>query len=75
LNLAAALTVAAKEHGLTRIDAVGISADGARTSILQNESFHSEMADVATARAVRTPMEKNSTRRWPFIRSRHYRQP
>lgn len=59
-NLAAALTVAAKQHGLTRIDAVGISADGARTSILQNDSLRPRIADVATAQAVHTPMGRSS---------------
>ena len=60
-NLAATLTVAAKQHGFTRIDAVGISAGGARTSILQNDPLRPRIADVATAQAVRTPMERSSS--------------
>ncbi len=59
-NLAAALTVAAKTHGLTRIDAVAISADGSRTFAAQNGVGFKTYADVTTAQAVNTPVEKSS---------------
>jgi len=59
-NLAAALTVAAKTQGLTRIDAVALSEDGSRTFAAQNSSPLRKLADVATAQAVSTPIEQSS---------------
>ena len=59
-NLAAALTVAAKQQGMTRIDEVAISPDGARTSILQIDPVQPKGAQVATVQAVHTPMEQSS---------------
>ena len=60
-NLAAALVVAAKAQGLTRIDAVAISEDGSRTFAAQNTSPLRTLADVPTAQAVHTPIEQSST--------------
>jgi putative chitinase len=59
-NLAAALTVAAKTQGLTRIDAVALSEDGSRTFAAQNSSPLRKLADVATTQAVSTPIEQSS---------------
>jgi peptidoglycan hydrolase-like protein with peptidoglycan-binding domain len=59
-NLAAALTVAAKAQGLTRIDTVVLSEDGSRTFAAQNTSPLKTIAQVSTAQAVNTPMEKSS---------------
>ncbi len=59
-NLAAALTVAAKQQGMTRIDQIAISPDGARTSILQTDLVRPKVAQVVTALAVHTPMEQSS---------------
>ena len=58
-QLAAALTVAAKAQGLTRIDTVAISEDGARTFALQNAS-PKVMADVPTAQAAHTSIAQSS---------------
>lgn len=60
-NLAAALVVAAKAQGLTRIDTVAISEDGSRTFAVQDTSPIRVMADVPTAQAVHTPIEQSST--------------
>lgn len=59
-NLAAALVVAAKAHGLARIDAVGLSEDGSRTFAVQNHAGFKTYAVVATAQAVHTPMAESS---------------
>ncbi|OOG47799.1 hypothetical protein B0E50_10110 [Rhodanobacter sp. C01] len=59
-NLAAALTVAAKTQGLTRIDAVALSEDGSHTFAAQNSSPLRKLADVATAQAVSTPIEQSN---------------
>lgn len=61
-NLAANLAAEAKALGLTRIDSVAISEDGARTFAVQNESGVRRYADVTTAQAVRTPIEQSSLR-------------
>ncbi|MFK2905910.1 peptidoglycan-binding protein [Dyella ginsengisoli] len=61
-NLAASLAAAAKALGLTRIDAVAISEDGARTFAVQNDSGVRRYADVTTAQAVRTSIEQSSAR-------------
>jgi peptidoglycan hydrolase-like protein with peptidoglycan-binding domain len=59
-NLAAALAADAKAQGLTRIDAVAISEDGARTFAVQNERGVRRYADVTTAQAVQTSIEQSS---------------
>lgn len=59
-NLAAALTVAAKAQGLTRIDTVALSEDGSRTFAAQNTSPLKTIAEVSTAQAVSTPLENSS---------------
>ncbi|HEX5306564.1 MAG TPA: XVIPCD domain-containing protein, partial [Dyella sp.] len=61
-NLAANLAAEARALGLTRIDSVAISEDGARTFAVQNESGVRRYADVTTAQAVRTPIEQSSLR-------------
>jgi peptidoglycan hydrolase-like protein with peptidoglycan-binding domain len=61
-NLAAALAADAKAQGLTRIDAVAISEDGARMFAVQNDSGARRYADVTTAQAVRTTVEQSSGR-------------
>ncbi|HET6431807.1 peptidoglycan-binding protein [Dyella sp.] len=61
-NLAANLAAEAKAQGLTRIDTVAISEDGARTFAAQNDSGVRRYADVTTAQAVRTPIEQSSIR-------------
>ena len=61
-NLAADLAAEAKALGLTRIDSVAISEDGARTFAVQNDSGVRRYADVTTAQAVRTPIEQSSLR-------------
>lgn len=59
-SLAAALAVAAKAQGLTRIDTVAISEDGSRTFAAQNTSPLRTFADVPTAQAVHTSIEQSS---------------
>lgn len=59
-NLAAALAVAAKAQGLTRIDNVAISEDGSRTFAMQETSPIRAMASVSTAQAVNTSIEQSS---------------
>lgn len=61
-NLAAALAAAAKAQGLTRIDAVAISEDGARTFAVQNDGGVRRYADVTTAQAVQTSIGQSSAR-------------
>jgi peptidoglycan hydrolase-like protein with peptidoglycan-binding domain len=58
-NLAASVTVAAKAHGMTRIDAVAISEDGSRTFAAQNGAFK-QVAEVQTAAAVNTPVAQST---------------
>lgn len=61
-NLAASLAADAKAQGLTRIDAVAISDDGARTFAVQSDSGVRRYAHVNTAQAVQTPIEQSSVR-------------
>lgn len=61
-NLAATLAAEAKAQGLTRIDAVVISEDGARTFAVQNDQGIRRYADVTTAQAVKIPIEESSVR-------------
>ena len=60
INLAAALTVAAKAQGLTRIDAVAMNADGSRAFAAQEYTSYRTCADVATAHAVHTSVAQSS---------------
>lgn len=60
IQLAAALAVAAKAQGLTRIDTVAISEDGSRTFAAQNTLPLRTFADVPTAQAVHTSIEQSS---------------
>lgn len=59
-NLAAALAVAAKAQGLTRIDTVAISEDGSQTFAVQDTSPIRAMASVPTAQAVHTPIGQST---------------
>ncbi len=59
-NLAAALSVAAKAQGLTRIETVVISEDGSRTFAVQDTSPLKALASVSTAQAVSTSIEQSS---------------
>lgn len=61
-NLASCLAADAKAQGLTRIDSVAISEDGARTFAVQNDSGVRRYATVTTAEAVRVSMEQSSQR-------------
>ncbi len=61
-NLAASLAADAKAQGLTRIDAVAISEDGARTFAVQNDNGVRRYAHVTTAQAVQTPIGQSSAR-------------
>jgi peptidoglycan hydrolase-like protein with peptidoglycan-binding domain len=58
-NLAAALTVAAKHEGLSRIDQVALSEDGSRAFAVQNGAFK-QTAQVPTAEAVHTSVAQSS---------------
>jgi len=58
-NLAAALTVAAKHEGLTRIDQVALSDDGSHAFAVQNGVFK-QTAQVQTAEAVHTSIAQSS---------------
>lgn len=58
-NLAAALTVAAKYEGLTKIDQVALSDDGSRAFAVQNGAFK-QTAQVQTAEAVHTSIAQSS---------------
>ena len=58
-NLAAALTVAAKHEGLTKIDQVALSDDGSRAFAVQNGAFK-QTAQVQTAEAVHTSIAQSS---------------
>ncbi|MBB3227113.1 putative chitinase [Luteibacter sp. Sphag1AF] len=61
-NLAAALTVAAKRDGLSRIDHVSLSNDASRAYAVQGDmnSPLKRVADVPTQQAVNTPVEKST---------------
>lgn len=60
IRLAAALVSAAKTQGITRIDAVALSEDGARTFAVQNTKPTQTVAQLDTATAVATSVEKSS---------------
>ena len=60
INLAAALTVAAKAEGLTRIDSVAINADGSRAFAAQEHTSYRTCAEVATAHAIHTSVAQSS---------------
>jgi hypothetical protein len=61
-NLAASLAVEAKAHGLKRIDAVELSADGSRVYAAEQVIPRALMnvAEVDTAQAVKTPIEQST---------------
>jgi peptidoglycan hydrolase-like protein with peptidoglycan-binding domain len=59
-NLAAALTVAAKREGVTRIDQVVLNEDGSRAYAVQSDANHKHFAQVLTAEAVNTPVAQSS---------------
>ena len=58
-NFAAAVTVAARHEGLTRIDQVTLSEDGSRAFALQNDTL-GKFAHVQTAQAVHTSIAQSS---------------
>jgi hypothetical protein len=58
-NLAAALTVAAKHGGMTRIDQIALSEDGSRALAVQN-GVTKQLAHVETAEAVNTSIAQSS---------------
>jgi hypothetical protein len=60
-NLAAALVVAAKKEGMTRIDHVALSTDdGSRVFAVQSEAFAHKHANVPTLPSLNTPIDKSS---------------
>ncbi|HET6431805.1 peptidoglycan-binding protein [Dyella sp.] len=59
-RLAAAAVPAAKAQGLTRIDALTLSADGSRTFVTQHDAPMKRMAELSTSQAVATPVEQSS---------------
>ncbi|TCV97218.1 putative chitinase [Luteibacter rhizovicinus] len=61
-NLAAALTVAARREGMSKIDHVSLSDDASRAYAVQGDlnSPLKRVADVQTQQAVTTPVEKSS---------------
>ena len=59
-NLAMALAAESRAQDLTRIDTVAISEDGSRTFAVQNDAGIRRYADVATARAVHTPLAQSA---------------
>jgi peptidoglycan hydrolase-like protein with peptidoglycan-binding domain len=61
-QLAASLTVAARHEGMSRIDAVTLSADGSRAFAVQGaaDSPLRQIAHVQTAQAVNTSIEQSS---------------
>ncbi|MEO8778324.1 MAG: peptidoglycan-binding protein [Rhodanobacter sp.] len=60
INLAAALTVAAKAQGLTGIDSVAINADGSRALAAQEHTSYRTCAEVFTAHAIHTSVAQSS---------------
>lgn len=60
INAAAALVPAARAAGMTRIDDVALSEDGARTFAAQKDIGSSLYADVFTAEAVNTSVARSS---------------
>jgi len=65
-NLAAALTVAAKHQGITRIDQVALSKDGANAFAVQHGTLK-YTAQVQTATAVNTPIAQSSQALQPTV--------
>ncbi len=59
-NTAAALTVAAKAEGMSRIDSVMLSGDGSRIFAAQEGGPLRQVAEVSTAQAVNTPVMQSS---------------
>jgi peptidoglycan hydrolase-like protein with peptidoglycan-binding domain len=60
-NLAAALVVAAKKEGMTRIDHVALSTDGgSRVFAVQTDASVHKYADVPTLPSLNTPIDKSS---------------
>ncbi|HEV7123139.1 MAG TPA: glucosaminidase domain-containing protein [Rhodanobacter sp.] len=59
-NLAGALTVAAKQHGLSRIDEVAINEDGSRAFVAQHHTGYVTHAEVVTAEALKIPLAQSS---------------
>lgn len=61
-RLAAALTVAAHQKGMERIDHVALNDDATRIFAVQGDvhSPHKQVAEVNTAQAVATPMERSA---------------
>ncbi|WP_343125756.1 XVIPCD domain-containing protein [Dyella sp. AtDHG13] len=61
-NLAAALTTAARQQGLSRIDHVVLSEDGQRAYAVQGDlnSPFKRMAEVSTQEATATPIARSS---------------
>lgn len=59
-NLAGALTVAAKNRGLSRIDQLAINEDGSRAFVAQHHGGYSIQADVVVTEAIRTPLAQSS---------------
>lgn len=61
-NLAAALTVAARQQGMHRIDHAALSADATRAYVMQGDpqSPHKQVAEVATQQATTTSVEQST---------------
>lgn len=59
-QLAGAITAEAINKALTRIDAVAMSADGARTFAADNSSVLQKLADVPTLQALNTPLSQSN---------------
>ncbi len=59
-NLAGALTLAAKNKGMSRIDEVALQPDGSRAFAAQNHTGFSMYAEVATVAAIHTSLAKSS---------------
>ena len=61
-NLAAALTVAARSHGMQRIDHVTLNHDGTKAYAVEGDlqSPHKRVAEVETQKAIATPVEHSS---------------
>lgn len=71
INLAAALTVAARAEGLTRIDSVAINADGSRAVAAQEHTSYRTCAEVATAHAIHTSVAQSSAN-WRTAEELHH---
>lgn len=59
-QLAAAITAEAVNKGLTRIDAVAMSADGTKTYAADNSSAIQKVADVPTLQSLNTPIQQSN---------------